>query len=300
MFRGQEIADAILQHLIPEYNQTAKQYAGLTGNQDRFPILEEPGAAFEQLVGKIVKTVAIIGGTAVVVTLVVTTAGAAAYVVGQGAIYYGLSQTAAEALMYTVAYGSVGTYTVLQASDIVETWTDENTLLEKVFNNDRDAYETAKSLSLAASMAVPVIGSYAPALGYGQADKSAQASQIEELNPNTIRYSQNSVNGSQPIVDSMKANGWQGDPIDVVQMPDGNLTTIDNTRVVAAREAGINVQANVHSFNEPLPEEFIERFTTKNGVPQTWGEAILLRIQNQSGGFSTENPYGAQEMMKIN
>lgn len=57
---------------------------------------------------------------------------------------------------------------------------------------------------------------------------------------------------------------------------------------------------NVHSFNEPLPEEFIERFTTKNGVPQTWGEAILLRIQNQSGGFSTENPYGAQEMMKIN
>ena len=47
--------------------------------------------------------------------------------------------------MYTVAYGSVGTYTVLQASDIVETWTDENTLLEKVFNNDRDAYETAKS-----------------------------------------------------------------------------------------------------------------------------------------------------------
>ena len=187
-----------------------------------------------------------------------------------------------------------------KASDIVETWTDENTLLEKVFNNDRDAYETAKSLSLAASMAVPVIGSYAPALGYGQADKSAQASQIEELNPNTIRYSQNSVNGSQPIVDSMKANGWQGDPIDVVQMPDGNLTTIDNTRVVAAREAGINVQANVHSFNEPLPEEFIERFTTKNGVPQTWGEAILLRIQNQSGGFSTENPYGAQEMMKIN
>ena len=299
MFRGQEVADAILQHLVPEYNQTAKQYAGLTGNQDRFPIIEEPGAAFDRLVGKVIKTVAIIGGTAVVVTLVVTTAGAAAYVVGQGAIYYGLSQTAAEALMYTVAYGSVGTYTVLQASDIVETWTNENTLLEKVFNNDHDAYETAKSLSLATSLTVPVIGSYAPALGYGQAHKSAQASQIEELNPNTIRYSQNSVNGSQPIVDSMKANGWQGDPIDVVQMPDGNLTTIDNTRVVAAREAGINVQANVHSFNDPLPKEFIERFTTKNGVPQTWGEAILLRIQNQSGKFSIENPYGAQEMMVI-
>ena len=28
----------------------------------------------------------------------------------------------------------------------------------------------------------------------------------------------------------MKAKGWDGDPIDVVRMPDGNLTTIDNTR----------------------------------------------------------------------
>ena len=26
----------------------------------------------------------------------------------------------------------------------------------------------------------------------------------------------------------MKAKGWDGDPIDVVRMPDGNLTTIDN------------------------------------------------------------------------
>ena len=36
------------------------------------------------------------------------------------------------------------------------------------------------------------------------------------INPNDIRFSQSSVNGSSPIVESMKRNGWQGDPIDVV------------------------------------------------------------------------------------
>ncbi len=39
----------------------------------------------------------------------------------------------------------------------------------------------------------------------------------------------------------MKTNAWKGDPIDVIRMSDGKLTTIDNTRVVAAREAGIKV-----------------------------------------------------------
>lgn len=78
----------------------------------------------------------------------------------------------------------------------------------------------------------------------------------------------------------MKAKGWDGDPIDVVRMPDGNLTTIDNTRVLAARYAEIDVQANVHAFDEVLPQDLdlIERLTTPKGVPQTWGDAVLLRI----------------------
>lgn len=42
----------------------------------------------------------------------------------------------------------------------------------------------------------------------------------------------------------MKKNGEKGNPIDVIEIPDGIYTTIDNTRVVSAREAGINVQAN--------------------------------------------------------
>ena len=94
------------------------------------------------------------------------------------------------------------------------------------------------------------------------------------INPNDIRFSQSSVNGSSPIVESMKRNGWQGDPIDVVQMADGRLTTIDNTRVVAARQARIDVQANIHAYDELLPIEYIARFTTKKGVPKTWGEML--------------------------
>ena len=99
------------------------------------------------------------------------------------------------------------------------------------------------------------------------------------INPNDIRFSQSSVNGASEIIDSMKAKGWDGDPIDVVRMPDGNLTTIDNTRVLAARYAEIDVQANVHAFDEVLPQDLdlIERLTTPKGVPQTWGGCCIIK-----------------------
>ena len=119
------------------------------------------------------------------------------------------------------------------------------------------------------------------------------------INPNDIRFSQSSVNGSSPIVESMKRNGWQGDPIDVVQMADGRLTTIDNTRVVAARQARIDVQANIHAYDELLPIEYIARFTTKKGVPKTWGDAVELRIGKQKPSFRTDNLFGSIDMMAI-
>ena len=61
----------------------------------------------------------------------------------------------------------------------------------------------------------------------------------------------------------MKANGWKGDPIGVVKMPGGKLTTIDNTRVAVAREVGIEVQATIRNYKDPLPTNLIDRFTTK-------------------------------------
>ena len=53
----------------------------------------------------------------------------------------------------------------------------------------------------------------------------------------------------------MKKDGWKGDPIDVIKMPDDKLTNMDNTRIFVAREAGINVKAKNHDFNEKLTTE---------------------------------------------
>ncbi|WP_205027782.1 hypothetical protein [Anaerosacchariphilus polymeriproducens] len=119
------------------------------------------------------------------------------------------------------------------------------------------------------------------------------------VSANEIRFSQSSINGADEIISSMKANGWKGDPIDVIKMSDGKLTTIDNTRVVAAREAGIDAQAIIHDANELLPENLIDRFTTKKGVPKTWGEAIELRIGKQKSSFRNNNPFGADTMERI-
>ena len=116
---------------------------------------------------------------------------------------------------------------------------------------------------------------------------------ITRHNPEDIRFSQTSVNGSDEIIESMRRDGWNGAPIDVVKMPDGKLTTIDNTRVASAREAGIDVQAVVRGYDDPLPADMIERFTTKKGIPSTWGEAISLRIQKQKASFRNNNPMGS-------
>ena len=114
-----------------------------------------------------------------------------------------------------------------------------------------------------------------------------------ELNPNEVRYSQSSVNNAGGLTKSMNENGWKGDPIDVVRMSDGGLTTIDNTRVLAASRTNVNVQARVHDGNSPLPTEFIERFTTKKGVPVTWEDAIMLRIGKQNSGYRNTYPNGS-------
>jgi len=122
---------------------------------------------------------------------------------------------------------------------------------------------------------------------------------VKNVNPSEIRFSQTSVSGSEEIIASMKVNGWKGDPIDVVRMTDGNLTTIDNTRVAAAREAGIEVQATIRNYNDPLPANMVDRLTTKKGVPKTWGEALDLRIQKQKSSFRNNNPMGSYDLEKM-
>jgi len=76
-------------------------------------------------------------------------------------------------------------------------------------------------------------------------------------------------------------------------MTDGKLTTIDNTRVLAARYAGIDVQAKVHAYDELLPYNLVERFTTPKGIPKTWGEAVSLRIGKQNSRYRSLYPQGS-------
>ena len=116
---------------------------------------------------------------------------------------------------------------------------------------------------------------------------------IISMDPNNIRFSQSSVNGAAEIIDSMKKNGWVGEPIDIVKMPDGKFTTADNTRLLAAKYAGINVKVKMHSYEEILPKKMIDRFTTKKGVPSTWGDAINLRIGKQNQLYRELYPSGS-------
>lgn len=120
------------------------------------------------------------------------------------------------------------------------------------------------------------------------------------INPRDVGFSQNSVSfykkdpdtgetlyTYREIVESMNSEGWNGDPIDVVVMKDGVGTSIDNTRVLAAREAGIDVKAHIRAYDEPLTDDEMLRFTRESlPIPTTWGEAVEIRLRGQTGQYS--------------
>ena len=99
------------------------------------------------------------------------------------------------------------------------------------------------------------------------------------------------------LVKSMRVNGWRGDRVDVVKMPDGKLTSMDNTRIAAAREAGIKVQARIRDYNEPLTTKMRKDRGWQDY--RTWGEAITARIHRQGAAFRSDNPYGATQSPRI-
>ncbi len=142
------------------------------------------------------------------------------------------------------------------------------------------------------------------------AEKAAKeaSKKISLLNPDEIRFSQTTVSYKKidrktgkkftydDLVDNMKKDGWKGDPVDVVKMPDGKVTSIDNTRILAAREAGIDVQATVRQAGDKLSPAEARRFTDrkKGFEPETWGEAISGRVSKQKPkSFPKENPSGS-------
>jgi hypothetical protein len=101
------------------------------------------------------------------------------------------------------------------------------------------------------------------------------------------------VNGLEELMQSMRTSGNVGAPIDVVRMHDGGLITLDNARVLAAFQSGMDVQAVVHEATESFSPQQIERFTTSAAVPRTWGDAVRLRIQNQGVAFANRYPNGS-------
>jgi len=136
----------------------------------------------------------------------------------------------------------------------------------------------------------------------------SKLSGIVTIEPVEIRFSQSSVSFRKKrinpktleaeyytyhdITSSMQEKGWNGTPINVVKMPDGSLTTIDNTRLLAARDAGIKAKVQIHEFNKVMPDELVKGYTTLvDTPPRTWGEAIQHRINDQRHTYFQNRPF---------
>jgi hypothetical protein len=107
------------------------------------------------------------------------------------------------------------------------------------------------------------------------------APNIRYVDPKTLRWTQNTAGGggrADPMRQSMRAKGWDGPPIDVVETTDG-LVTVDHTRAAVAQELGINrIPVRIHAPNELLPPEMAGRFGPN---VRTWGEAAAARAASQ-------------------
>ncbi|MFW0120392.1 hypothetical protein ACN08Y_10815, partial [Rothia sp. P5764] len=133
--------------------------------------------------------------------------------------------------------------------------------------------------------------------------------------PHDIRFSQKTVNGSKEIIESMSKVGWKGDSVDVVRMPDGLLTTVDNTRVAAAQITNTPVSARIHEYTDNIDSTRIQSLSREARykvpanwaaseipphTPQTWGDGVENRIIRQGGKFARDNRYGSPELPRLN
>ena len=136
----------------------------------------------------------------------------------------------------------------------------------------------------------------------------------DQVAPGTLKFSQKDIKGEtgegQTIADltaSMKNGGWRGNPLEVVEMPDGSRVSLDNRRLVAAQNAGLKeVPIAVHDAADKLPSDQRARFQLKDyairrldsgelvtggnkgtvvyakgSVPSTYEEAALFRTADQ-------------------
>ena len=137
--------------------------------------------------------------------------------------------------------------------------------------------------------------------------KSVLPTGRQMLDPSEVSFSQATVSYQKKdksynydtMVEDMRKNGWNGHPVDVVNMPDNAPTSMDNTRILAARKAAIQIDAIVHNHSDRLSYNEIKRFKVGTTYPKTWGEAIELRVKRQSEmsgvdkNWSTKFPHGS-------
>ncbi len=123
------------------------------------------------------------------------------------------------------------------------------------------------------------------------------------LSPNSIRFSQSSISARTKdgqllgdLIQSMKTIGFRSDKaIIVVRQQDGILTSLDNRRLFSASQADVDVKAIIRNRSDLLSPRESTRFARiGRPIPKTFGDAIDLRIINQSPrAFGRTNPHGS-------
>jgi hypothetical protein len=128
------------------------------------------------------------------------------------------------------------------------------------------------------------------------ANKIYPSSRIQSIDSDIVKFSQSSVNDVAFRVDEFKQFGWRDSvpPIDVVKLGDGTLVSVDNTRLLAASRADINVKVRVRAPNETIDPTRAATLKDRQGnIPTTWEQAVRNRISNQKKSYREQYPNGS-------
>lgn len=155
------------------------------------------------------------------------------------------------------------------------------------------------------------------------------------VDPRTLRFSQENIGARtsdgmtiEELTENMRRGGWKGNPLEVVELPDGSRTSLDNRRLTAAVRAGLpEVPMAVHEATDKVPKDQQARYALKKdpirklpsgelvvggnegvvrypkgSLPDNYGEAALFRTADQGKvpGTGERFPlYGRMEEPRI-
>jgi len=138
--------------------------------------------------------------------------------------------------------------------------------------------------------------------------KSVASGRQVLIDPKDIRFSQKSVGYmSSDGVNNLDTTGKTARvaperivPMDVVVMPDGRLTSVDNRRLAAGQlyEAD-KVNVVIRGSADPLLPEEVRRFSWEQYDAKTWGDAALIRVFKQGREFRETFRVGSPVMPLI-